>query len=115
MTTEVTPRFIRCKECGKVWNGISAYKADQGCDRPHCQNTEEAIRVSRRRGRGVGVGHIKPDKLIDVPDNDAPVRQVRLQVHKTTCPVTSTWDHEEPLVTMEVSDVININIFPRKG
>jgi hypothetical protein len=106
MTTEVNPRYIRCKECGKVWSDKDAYKNDPGCDKAFCLNTNEAIRMSRRRGRR--------GRTVEVPvPDDSPSPVVRLQVHRTQSQVLNNWDPKKPSITLIVPDAINVNIFPR--
>lgn len=106
---------ITCKDCGKVWKDKEAYDVDPGCDRGWCENTDEAI-MSRRSGRKSSKPpHIEIPHIVDAPVGDSKVAQVRLQVHETVGPVLSKWDKNEEILELAVPNVININIFPRKG
>lgn len=97
---------IRCTECGKHWIDQEAYKADQGCDKSWCKNTEEVIEMGRRRGRGVKAA---PTEVV----NEHGIRQVRLHTHTSTHQVLSKWNEKEPVEKIKVPDAIQINIFLR--
>lgn len=119
VSLDKTMPWIRCKECGKVWPDVTEYKNDQGCDKAHCQNTEEAIRMSRRRGRH-GRDTLLPEPVIDNATIQAMVEVpkpvitgLKLQVHMTYSRCFSQWDDSCPSQNIVVPDAININIFPR--
>lgn len=106
---------IICKDCGKTWQDKKAYDEDPGCDRGWCENSREAVMARRAGRRGNKPPHIEVPVIIDEPVGDGKVPQVRLQVHQTSGPVLSRWDKNEDILEVVIPDVININIFPRKG
>lgn len=106
---------ITCKDCGKTWNDKQEFEGDPGCDRGWCENTSEAIMARRAGRRGNKPPHIEAPVLVDEPVGAGKVPQVRLQVHVTGGPVRSRWDANEPILEVVIPNVININIFPRKG
>lgn len=104
---------ITCKDCGKVWSDQAAFDDDKGCDRGWCINTEESIMARRKKNKPAFIPAVAA--LAVGATTDGGVEQVVLQVHQTSGPVLSLWDPAESLVELVIPNVININIFPRKG
>lgn len=113
-TTEMSR--ITCRDCGKVWQNRAEYDESPGCDKGWCLNTKEGMDVARRRGRAGN----KPPFIDTTPaeveeSKDGALPQAKIQIHMTRGPVLSRWDTDAPELELIIPDVININIFPRKG